>query len=129
MPIAPEEDILRAICTDKMDGEIISPSLFKGSNTSVSRPAIIPLDDHWEMFRRHVQKPPERLLVMMGELNVGRLQQIGSSYRERPTEISVEPKPEDWNPAHAEIPQNISRGLANKIIDALTLNRPSRDLV
>jgi len=127
MPVPPEEDIVRAICTDKIDGGVLSPSLFKGVNTSVSRPALIPLEDHWAMFRGHVQKPPERLLMMIGEINIGKLQEIGNSYAERPTALTVEPKPEDWNPAHAEIPQNISRGLANKIISKLTLHHPPTD--
>jgi hypothetical protein len=127
MPLPPEEDIVRAICTDKIDEGVLSPSLFKGFNTSVSRLALIPLEDHWGMFRSHVQKPPERLLSMIGEINIGRLQEVGSSYQERPTTLTVEPKPEDWNPAHAEIPENISRGLANKIIRALTLHHPPTD--
>lgn len=122
MPLPPEENILRAICTDKIDEGVISPSLFKGSNTSVSRPALIPLEDHWALFRSHVQRPPERLLVSLGEINIGRLQEIGRSFAVRPTPLTVEPKPEDWNSAHAEIPENISRGLANKIVEALTLH-------
>jgi hypothetical protein len=39
-------------------------------------------------------------------------------------ELTVEPKPEDWNLAHAEIPQHITRGLANKILPELQLHRP-----
>ena len=127
MPLPPEENILRAICTDKIDEGVISPSLFKGSNTSVSRPALIPLEDHWDLFRSHVQRPPERLLVSLGEINIGRLQDIGRNFVARPTALTVEPKPEDWNPAHAEIPENISRGLANKIVEALTLHRQDPD--
>jgi hypothetical protein len=42
----------------------------------------------------------------------------------RAVELTVEPKPEDWNPAHAEIPQHITRGLANKIVSELQLHRP-----
>ncbi len=127
MPVPPEENVLRAICTDKIDEGVISPSLFKGSHTSVSLPSIIPLDDHWAVFRRGVQKPPERLLEMIGEINIGRLQEIGNTHKDRPTTLTVEPKPENWNPAHAEIPETISRGLANKIVDALTLHRPPAD--
>ena len=115
--VDPEENIVRAICTDKWDGERISPSLFVGENTSVSRPKIVPLEDHWEMFRQHVQRPPERLLAMIGEINVGQLQRISRSYVP-PTELTVKPEPRDWNPAHAVIPQRITRGLANKIIKA-----------
>jgi hypothetical protein len=74
-----------------------------------------------------VQKPPERMLEMIGEINIGLLQQIGRDYKERPTTLTVEPKPEDWNPAHAEIPETISRGLANKIVAAITLHSPPAD--
>ena len=124
MPIDPEEDIVRAICTDKWDGERASPSLFKGENTSVSRLALIPLADHWDMFRKHVEDPPERRLEVIGEIKVSRLQQIGRSYVP-PVELTVEPKPEEWNPAHAEIPQKVTRGLANQIVRALKFHFPA----
>jgi len=124
MPIAAEEDIVRAICTDKWDGTRMAPSLFTGQNTSVSRLAIIPLSEHWDMFRKHLEKPPERRLELIGEINVGHLQQIGQDYQQR-IELTVEPKPEDWNPAHAEIPQRITRGLATKIVNALKRHQPS----
>ena len=123
MSIGPDEDIVRAICTDKWDGERLSASLFSGEGTSVSRLAVIPLVDHWDLFRRYVEKPPERRLELIGEIKVGRLQGIGRSYA-TPIELTVEPKPEDWNKAHAEIPQRITKGLANKILPALTLHRP-----
>ena len=121
MPVNSEEDIVRAICTDKWDGERIAPSLFTCGDVSVSRLAIIPLEDHWEMFRQHVQKPPERLLKLIGEINVGNLQQIGRNCILR-TELTVEPDPVDWNPAHAIIPQKITKGLANQIIRTLKLH-------
>ena len=124
MPAVPsDEDIVRAICTDKWDGTRISPSLFTGENTSVSRLKIIPLADHWSMFRMHLEKPPERRLELLGEINVGRLQGLGRDYQQ-PIELTVEPKPEDWNPAHAEIPQKITRGLANQIVQALKRHFP-----
>src|SRR5437879_145295 len=121
MPLARTEDIVRAVCTDKWDGERLSPSLFAGEGTSVSRLAIIPLADHWDLFRRYVEQPPERRLELIGEINVGRLAEIGRSH-DSPVELSVEAKPEDWNPAHAEIPQRITRGLANRILPALKLH-------
>ena len=121
MPVGAEEDIVRAICTDKWDGERLSPSLFAGEGTSVSRLSLIPLVNHWDLFRRYVEKPPERLLEMIGEINVGRLQEIGRNY-ETPVELTVEPKPKAWNTAHAEIPQRITRGLANRIIPELRLH-------
>lgn len=123
MPVGAEEDIARAICTDKWDGERLSPSLFVGEGTSVSRLAMIPLADHWNLCRRYVEQPPERRLEMIGEINVGRLQEIGRNFA-TPVELTVEPKPEDWNIAHAEIPQRITRGLANKILPELKRHHP-----
>lgn len=123
MPVGPEENIVRAICSDKWDGERLSPSLFVGVGTSVSRLALTPLEDHWDLFRNHVQRPPQRLLELIGEINVGQLTEIGRSQASR-IELTVEPKPEDWNRAHAEIPEKITRGLANSIISALKIHRP-----
>lgn len=122
MPLEASENIVRAICSDKWDGERLAPSLFVGAGISVSRLALIPLEDHWDLFRAYVQDPPQRTLEMIGELNVGQLQNIGRTYA-IPAELTVEPKPEDWNRAHAEIPQKISRGLANQILPALRLHR------
>ncbi len=122
MPIAADEDIVRAIFTDKWDGERIAPSLFAGVNVSVSRLAVVALAEHWDMFRKHLEKPPERRLERIGEINVGRLQRIGLDYK-KPIDLTVEAKPEDWNPAHAEIPQRITRGLANQIVNALKLHQ------
>ena len=125
MPIAPDEDIVRGVFTDKWDGTRIAPSLFAGENVSVSRLAVISLADHWDMFRRYLEKPPERRLELIGEINVGKLQKLGRDYQ-RPIELTVEPKPEEWNRAHAEIPQKISRGLANKIVNALKRHHPPK---
>ena len=119
MSVIPSEDIVRAVCTDKWDGERLSPSLFVGENTSVSRLAIVPLCDHWDLFREYVEKPPERRLELISEINVDRLQEFGRTHNPS-IELTVEPKPEAWNPAHAEIPQRITRGLANRILPALT---------
>jgi hypothetical protein len=125
MPIAADEDIVRAIFTDKWDGTRIAPSLFTGANVSVSRLAVIPLSEHWDMFRKHLERPPERRLERIGEVNVGRLQRIGLGYK-KPIDLTVEAKPKDWNPAHAEIPQRITRGLANQIVNTLKLHRQPR---
>jgi hypothetical protein len=51
---------------------------------------------------------------------------VGQSYQQ-PIELTVEPKPVEGNPAHAEIPQKISRGLANQILKKLKLHNPPRD--
>ena len=124
MSIDPSEDIVRAVCTDKWDGERLSPSLFVGENTSVSRLAIVPLRDHWDLFRQYVEKPPERRLELIAEVNVGRLQEVGRTHNPR-VEPTVEQRPESWNPAHAEIPQRITRGLANRILPVLKRHRPT----
>ena len=123
MLVAPNEDIVRAILTEKWDGQRASPSLFRGENVSVSRLALVPLADHWDIFRMRLENPPERRLERIGEINVGQLQQIGRDYKD-PIELTVEPKPEDWNRAHAEIPQKITKGLSRKIVNALTLHSP-----
>ncbi len=125
MLLSPNEDVVRAILTDKWDGQRASPSLFKGQDVSVSRLAIIPLADHWDMFRMRLENPPERRLERISEINVGHLQQIGRDYA-HPIELTVEPKPEDCNRAHAEIRQKITRGLANKIVTALKLHSPAK---
>lgn len=125
MALDASEDIVRAVCSDKWDGERLSPSLFVGEGLSVSRLALVPLSDHWNMFRDHVEDPPERRLEMITEINVGHLYEIGQAYT-TPTELMVEPKPEDWNPAHAEITQRITRGLANAILPRLKRHLPPR---
>jgi len=127
MPVAPVEDIVRAICTDKWDGQRLSPSLFKGKSTFVGRLAITSLAARWDVFRMFVEKPPERILELIGEINVGTLQEIGRSHQEAPLELTVEPDPLDGFPSHAVIPQNISRGLANRILAALIIQRPQSD--
>lgn len=122
--VGPEEDIARAICSNHWDPEtqLISGSLFKGSGTSVSRLAITPLYDTWDLFRREVESPPERTLERIGTINVGKLHSIGQSYEPAPTELSVEARPQPGYESHAEIPQKISRGLSNVIIKALQIH-------
>ncbi len=102
----------------------MSSSLFKGENISVSRLAVLPLDQLFEIFNRELVKPPERSVVGAGEINVGRLQQIGREFT-HPLELTVEHDPQPGNPAHAEIPQRISKGLSKRIIDELALHRYS----
>jgi hypothetical protein len=126
MPLASTEDIVRAVCTDKWDGLRLSPSLFVGQNISVSRLAITSLAEHWDLFRQYVQKPPERLLELIAEINVGLLQEIGRAQNPE-VALTVEPKAVDWNPAHAEIPQRITRGLANRILPELKLHQAPKE--
>jgi len=123
MPIEPAENIVRAVCTDKWDGVRLAPSLFVGANISVSRLALLSLREHWDLFRRFVQKPPQRVLQRIAEINVGQLQDIARTHSP-PLELTVEPRPQEWNRAHAEIPQRITRGPANRILPKLTLHSP-----
>ena len=124
MAVESTEHVLRAICSDKWDGERLAPSLFKGSNVSLGRLAVASLAEHWDIFRRFVEKPPERKLELIGEIEVAQLQHLGRSHRSAPTELTVEPKPLKDFPSHAVIPQNITRGLASKIVDALVIHQP-----
>lgn len=119
MPLEDDEDIARAICSEKGDEPRVSPSLMRGPNTSVSRLTIAPLEQTWEVFRRNVEKPPSRKLELIATINVGTLRGLGESYRPQPTKITVEAAPLEGYPSHAIIPNKLSRGLATKIVNAL----------
>ena len=101
----------------------MSASLFKRTDTSVSRLAITPLEDTWALFRSHVEKPPERILELIGTMNVGKFVKIGAEFKANPTELSVEADPLEDYESHAVIPQKISRGVANQIKNELELHR------
>jgi hypothetical protein len=49
----------------------------------VSRPKLIPLEQHWDLFRRHVAKPPQRVLMCFLEINVSRLRGLGRDHPSR----------------------------------------------
>jgi hypothetical protein len=74
------------------------------------------------MFRKHVQKPPMRTLERIAEINVGELQKTALFHSG--TKLTVEADPLEWNPAHAQIPQKITRGLANAILPKLRIHSP-----
>ena len=124
MPVAAEEDFARAICSDKWDEATreISPSLFKGEETSISRLAVVPIEETWPLFRKRVEKPPARTLDRIGTMNVGQLNKIGRNYKNAPKDLTVEPDPLPGYPSHAIIPQKISRGLANEIIKHIKIH-------
>jgi hypothetical protein len=88
--------------------------------------AITPLEETWALFRRRVEKPPERTLERIGTIHIAHLQEIGHAHADKPMELTVEAVPLDGYPSHAEIPQAISRGLANKIVAQLRLHDDER---
>jgi hypothetical protein len=121
----PDENVLRAIYTAHWDGRKnrLSSSLFKGSGISVSRLAVLGMTELFEIFHKELDSPPKnRFVVGGGEINIGQLQEIGRTYEQLPTELTVEEDPTDINPAHAEIPESISKGLALVIAKALILH-------
>jgi hypothetical protein len=121
----PEENILRAILNafwDETKGRW-SSELFRGENLSVSRLSILGISELLAIFHRELDSPPkQRTVIGGGEINIGNLQFIGRNYQQ-PIELVVEEDPTPTNPAHAEIPQKITKGLARKIIVALTIHR------
>lgn len=125
MRLPREEQIVRAICSDKYDrtNGRVSPSLFKGPNTSVSRLTIIPLSLQWRKLAATVQKLPGRKLERLGEIGVGRLADLGHDYvangTPMPVVLSVVADALPANEAHAIIPENISAGLGTVIVRAL----------
>lgn len=107
------ENIVRAVTTalwDEVNNRAQS-GLFIGPNTSVSRLAVSGLPELMQIFLRDLERPPITLL-WAGEINVGKLQDLGINYEHKRTTITVEVEPTETNPAHAEIPQKLSRGLA-----------------
>jgi hypothetical protein len=119
---SPEENVLRAIHTAFWDvgrGRW-SSEMFKGRETSVSRLAVLGLQELLAIFHQELDSPPRnRRVIGVGEINIGALEEIGHTTQ---TVLTVEEDPTPLNPAHAVIPQNIGRGLAMKIIAALTLH-------
>jgi len=128
-----EENIVRAIHKawwDEQENRKES-SIFKGQNISVSRLSILNLDELFVIFHKQLDTSPNGVIIGAGEINVRQLKEVGRNFTANPTELTVEVDPIKGdaekriveNPAHAEIPQKISRGLANKIIDELIFHR------
>jgi hypothetical protein len=130
MRLPRDERIVRAICSDKFDRASgrVSPSLFKGPNTSVSRLAVIPLPLQWRKLAATVQKLPGRKLERLGEIGVWALEDLGLNYVANGTPmkvaLSVVADPVPTNEAHAIIPENISVGLGRAICGVLTYHEP-----
>ncbi|MDO8140392.1 MAG: hypothetical protein Q6358_02740 [Candidatus Brocadiales bacterium] len=115
-----EEDIVRALCDSHFDKthNRFSSYVFVGPNTSVSRLLILPLNELFKIFHRDLDKPQKSKVIASGEINVGKLQDIGKNHNE-PQAITVKIDPFPENKAHAIIPQKLSRSLAKKIIREL----------
>lgn len=119
-----EENVVRAIHSAWWDVQMNRKfsSIFKGENISVSRLSILSLSELLNIFHAQLDSSPNGAIIGVGEINVGRLKAIGGEY-EPPTDLTVEIAPLTENPAHAEIPQKISKGLANKIIKELDFHQ------
>jgi len=50
------------------------------------------------------------------EINVGHLRGLGRDHTDRPIQIHFREDPQNWNPAHALIIEDLPRGLAKKAI-------------
>ena len=133
--VGEDEGLVRAVCTDKYDKDIgtIAPSLMMGPDTSVSRTKLIQLSDHWDLFRRCVQKPEkERLLEVIATIDLPKLRKIAADHdavTNSKHDIKVVVAPNDcWKPrdGHAEIKGRISRGLANKLIKELVYHKEDK---
>lgn len=118
-----EEDIIRALCDSHFDkkNNRFSSYVFVGPNTSVSRLVILPLNELFEIFHRDLDKPPKSKVIASGEINVGKLQDIGKNHNESQV-ITVEIDPLPENKSHAVIPQKLSRSLALKIMSELKVH-------
>lgn len=126
----PEEDVVRGITTADWDEEEnrVTASFFKNSGrngecVSVSRLAVLRRRELLVIFESELVKPPERNWFGTGTINIGKLQQIGLAYEQRPTPLTVEEDPTPTNPAHAAIPEAITRGLSNVIGKQLLIER------
>jgi hypothetical protein len=115
------ENVVRAVTTATWDvtNQRAHYGCFRGPNASVSRLAILGLQDLFAIFRRDLTEPPNKLLIGAGEINVGMIQTIGAT-AEDPIRITVEIDPLPDNPAHAEIPQRLPKGISKRIVEAWT---------
>lgn len=117
------EDIVRVILPAHWDPENrrISSGLFRGMNISVSRLAVLSLDELIPIFKTDFARADGgEPFVGIGEINVGRLEDIGQEYA---AALWVEEDPTANNPAHAEVPGEIKRKpLARAIVAALKVH-------
>lgn len=114
--ILPSDDMVaRAICSDKFDGERVSPSAFVGENVSVSRLMILAFEDLWQILAEEISRPPERILMRLAKTTVADIETVGKE-SDPSCELKVHAAPTETNPAHAEIRPKITRGQANRLL-------------
>lgn len=118
--VSSEENVVRAVHKAWWDEKENrkSSAIFKGQNISVSRLSNLSLDKLFEILHKQLDSSPNGIIIGLGEINVGELKEIGKKFVS-PVKITVEEVPLPENPAHAEIAQKISRGLAKTIIKEL----------
>jgi hypothetical protein len=130
MRLSRDEQVVRAVCTEHYDRDSgrVSPSLYEGTNVSLSRLVIIPLVAQWTKLAATVQKLPGRRLEKIGEVGVGQMEDTGMNYtqngRATPIELTVEDDPTPQNPAHAFIPGKITKGLSRALRNVTTIHDP-----
>lgn len=126
-----EEDIVRAICDPAhydREKQRISSCLFRQKDISVSRLAVLPLNELFIIFFDHLNKGNSTVMAA-GQINVGRLIDIAQD-KGYDMFVEIDPLPaKDGklpNPAHAEIPgdwkSKSKRALAKAIIDELQIH-------
>lgn len=130
MRLPRNEQVVRAICTEHYDAESgrISPSLFEGVETSVSRLTVIPLAGQWPKLAATVQKLPGRRLEKLGELSVAQIEDLGNAHTQNgkatPVTLTVVDDPTAHNDAHAIIPEKITKGLSRTMKDNAVIHNP-----
>lgn len=110
-----EENVLRAIREAWYDGVRLGTEAFEGKEVSLSRLAISSYEDICRILNADLAP-----LACVGEINVGAIRETGRTH-ETPKELTVESAPSRRNPAHAHIPQRISKGLARRLAERLEL--------
>jgi hypothetical protein len=100
----------------------------------VNREWIYSIRKHFEIFKSAFDKPEEgTYFIKAGKINIKRMNDLGSEWKTENKEakytgITVVEKWKPTNHAHAEIVEDIKRGLARKIIKNLAFIETPPDL-
>jgi hypothetical protein len=119
-----EEVVLRAIQETHLDEKQgrVSSSLFKGRDISLSRLAVLSTGEIFKILRRDLDKPANAL-IGAAEVTVAVIEDAGGRDEAGKLIVRVVADPllgSAPNPAHAEIPQNLSKGTSRKIIKGIS---------